>query len=69
MARAPKVTIDRTTATAKVESRVKYDIGRQLNMLLQTAYELGYVITVELEPHVPLAMGNYRMVGFVRGAI
>jgi hypothetical protein len=41
----------------------KNELAGQLQMLLDTAYELGFVITVE-----PLAMGNYRMVGNVRAA-
>lgn len=65
---APKVVIDRSTATAHLERQVKDEIAKQLNMLLQTAYELGFVITVETEPQAPLAMGHYRMVGHVRGA-
>jgi hypothetical protein len=41
---------------------------RELRELLRRAAQDGYVITVELKPCAPLAMGNYRMVGNVRGA-
>lgn len=68
MTRAPKVIIDRLTATAHLERQVKDGLAKELATLLQTSYELGFVITVETEPDAPLAMGNYRMVGHVRGA-
>lgn len=68
MSNRPKVVVDRTTATANLERRVKFDLGVALQQLLDTAHECGFVITVDLDPQQPLAMGNYRMVGFVRGA-
>lgn len=43
-------------------------IARELQDLLYHAYILDIVITVELKPCEPLAMGNYCMVGNVRGA-
>jgi hypothetical protein len=47
--------------------KTEVEIARQLQMLLDTAYELKYVVTVETVPLAPLAMGNYRMIGNVRG--
>lgn len=43
-------------------------IADRLRKLLIEARMLGFVITVELETLEPLAMGNYRMRGLVRGA-
>lgn len=65
--RPPKVTICTATATAHIERETKDGLARQLSVLLQTAYELGFAITVECVPQTPLAMGNHRMVGHVRG--
>lgn len=45
-----------------VESRLEDDLRK----LLQAAELQGFVVTVELVPCKPLAMGNYRMVGHVR---
>lgn len=45
-----------------VESRLEDDLRK----LLQAAELQGFVITVDLVPNEPLAMGNYRMVGYVR---
>jgi hypothetical protein len=42
-------------------------LQEQLITLLDNAFLAGFVITVELKPFEPLAMGNYRMVGHVRG--
>lgn len=39
---------------------------KELGQLLGGADEFELVMTVELEPNWPLAMGHYRMVGQVR---
>jgi hypothetical protein len=46
----------------------KNRLADQLKLLLETAFELGFVITVETAPLEPLAMRNYRMIGNVRAA-
>jgi hypothetical protein len=43
-------------------------LAANLKMLLRQAELQGFVITVDLVPNEPLAMGNYRMVGHVRPA-
>jgi hypothetical protein len=68
MTRAPKVTAIFPAATPRPERKIIDGLSAELNKLLQTAYELGYVVTVETEAQSPLAMGNYRMRGYVRGA-
>lgn len=39
-----------------------------LQQLIESAAEDGVVLTIELEPVAPLAMGHYVMRGHVRGA-
>lgn len=66
MSKRPVVT---TTPSADVHDvMTKNQLAQQLQILLDTAYELGYVITVETTARLPLAMGNYKMCGNVRGA-
>jgi hypothetical protein len=43
-------------------------LERRLSELLAEALYRGYVVTVETAPLRPLAMGHYRMVGYVRPA-
>ncbi len=43
-------------------------ITERLAQLLADAYESDQVVTVELQPLKPLAMGHYRMIGAVRPA-
>lgn len=45
---------------------VESSIADELRRILRRAELLGFVITVDLVPNEPLAMGNYRMVGHVR---
>lgn len=42
------------------------ELCRKLHNLLVEAKRLGYVVTVWTQPTLPLAQGNYRMVGDVR---
>lgn len=64
----PNVDVDQSTATANRESGVKRYYAQQLQTLIESAAEDGFVLTIALEPVVPLAMGNYVMRGHVRGA-
>lgn len=47
---------------------IKEDIEHELLQLLIRADQMGLVITVELRPRQPLAMGNYTMLPNVRDA-
>lgn len=40
-----------------------------LNDIIASAHAHGYVLSIELEPKQPLAMGNYLMVPYVRERI
>lgn len=62
----PTVSIHPVVTDARDQRMVKNQIANQLQMLLNAAYDCGYVVTVELAPLQPLAMGNYQMVGQVR---
>jgi hypothetical protein len=42
-------------------------IRAKLQDVLNLAHVQGFIVTVELVPERPLAMGNYRMIGRVRG--
>lgn len=64
----PNVDIDPSTATAHYESSTKRYYAQQLQWLIESAAEDGFVLTIALEPVAPLAMGNYVMRGHVRGA-
>jgi hypothetical protein len=41
-------------------------VQMQLDNLISVAERCGFVLTVDLVPNKPLAMGNYKMVGSVR---
>lgn len=45
---------------------VESSIANELYRLLRRAELCGFVVTVDLVPNEPLAMGNYRMIGHVR---
>lgn len=55
-------------ADSHVEPSVARSFARDLQMLIESAADYGVVLTIELEPVAPLAMGNYVMRGHVRGA-
>ncbi len=44
----------------------KADIQQQADQLINQARAAGLVLTIELQPQHPLAMGNYKMVASVR---
>lgn len=50
----------------RVFHAVESSLAAELIALLDRAELSGFVITVDLVPNEPLAMGNYRMVGHVR---
>lgn len=65
IANAPVTEVNTTDKTVNIErARLEY----RLHALLVDAHAAGFVVTVELESLPDLAMGNYRMVGSVRGA-
>lgn len=61
--------IVRTGIAADADQRITQNqIANQLQILLDTVHELGFVVTVDTVSLPKLAMGNYVMVGNVRGA-
>lgn len=75
MSKRPTVSVEHTPTPPKTSPldllavlETKNQLANQLQMLLDTAYELGFVITVDTVPLAPPAMGNYIMRGNVRGA-
>lgn len=58
--------------TADTESHDQPSIvrsfARDLQCLIESAADYGVVLTIELEPVAPFAMGSYVMRGHVRGA-
>lgn len=61
------VTRSEDPAGVRIFHAVELSIAEELHQLLQRAELCGFVVTVGLVPNEPLAMGNYRMVGHVRG--
>ena len=56
-----------TTPDLRKQPLLNYH-AEALQQLIENAAEDGVVLTIELEPVAPLAMGHYVMRGHVRGA-
>lgn len=66
--KVPRVTRSSNPDYAMIADFTELNLMSELNRLLRKAHDLGFVVTVDLEQigTIP-AMGNYRMVGHVRG--
>lgn len=64
--RTSSVTRSEDPAGTRVFHAVEFSIADELRRLLHRAELSGFVVTVDLVPNKPLAMGNYRMIGHVR---
>lgn len=52
--------------TKKIIDSVKKNILEEMKAVIESAKELGFVITIDLVNNEPLAMGNYTMVPTIR---
>jgi hypothetical protein len=66
-AHAPQTTRSGNHAFIPLVHEWEESIRARLQDVLDAAHAQGFVVTVELVPEKPLAMGNYRMIGRVRG--
>jgi hypothetical protein len=65
----PVVTRSEDESGTRIFHAVEASLADALYELLRRAELSGFVITVDLLPCGPLAMGNYQMVGHVRRAL